>query len=528
MADTLKIVVVAIAAAALLGIFAATFGPLFNKDQAITLVVERQLTAAEQRLGVENTVENVVIKPDETIQAKTYESDKRSVAFECNNPQVCCPKGQACGRIKWDERSVAFNEFKAIRTSSRCGLENGIFLCKIYLGQTPAQIDLNVSIEQATLDLGGLYEGKSSVELDLNLPKKLPFIDLAKGEALTLRILVKNSGRTMLPFAKISAELFRKETLYGQLKLEKSDGQATTTANILPDEARAIRLQAQIRSRKPGEYVVKVRVDGEDAGFREQEIHFQVVDSTPSKCAAVEAEEADVIEDIETGKCKSYLECSECSASYECADRWKEKLPETEIISADAGHAWQIMPRLENGLCRADYTETPEDIKMFYDAEQLAKLPENATPEEIQKFNSSQVWVVPIAGAAKVSFAYGVKRARYAAGYHTGADFSVPSGTPVLAAGDGIITEVSSDSSFGKYVKIKHGNGQYTFYAHLSEQLVKKGDFVRAGQTIGLSGATGNVRGAHLHFELRNAPGGYYDNTNPCVLFPQVQNCGAK
>src|SRR3989344_7105973 len=122
MADTLKIVVVAIAAAALLGIFAVTFGPLFDRDQAITLVVERQLLASEQRLGVENTVENVVIKPDEAIQAKTYESDKRSVAFECNNPQVCCPKGQACGKIKWDERSVSFNEFKAIRTRSRSGL----------------------------------------------------------------------------------------------------------------------------------------------------------------------------------------------------------------------------------------------------------------------------------------------------------------------------------------------------------------------------------------------------------------------
>ncbi len=88
--------------------------------------------------------------------------------------------------------------------------------------------------------------------------------------------------------------------------------------------------------------------------------------------------------------------------------------------------------------------------------------------------------------------------------FHTGIDLVEPFGSPVFAADDGIVALVGDSSSgYGNYVVIAHSGGLDTLYGHLSTALVKVGQTVSQGQTIGLEGSTGNSTGAHLHFELR-------------------------
>lgn len=88
---------------------------------------------------------------------------------------------------------------------------------------------------------------------------------------------------------------------------------------------------------------------------------------------------------------------------------------------------------------------------------------------------------------------------------HDGIDFGVVTGTPVLAVADGVVKWVSNDpSGFGLYVRIFHpAYGFHSFMAHLSEQRVQVGDVVGRGQTVALSGSTGNSTGPHLHFSCR-------------------------
>lgn len=86
---------------------------------------------------------------------------------------------------------------------------------------------------------------------------------------------------------------------------------------------------------------------------------------------------------------------------------------------------------------------------------------------------------------------------------HNGVDVSVPVGTKVLSPWAGTVENVYSNSLGGKQMIVKHRNGYTTGYAHLSEQLKAKGDKVRAGEVIALSGNTGNSTGPHLHFTLR-------------------------
>ena len=86
---------------------------------------------------------------------------------------------------------------------------------------------------------------------------------------------------------------------------------------------------------------------------------------------------------------------------------------------------------------------------------------------------------------------------------HTGVDLASATGTPIYAAGDGIVEHAGWESGYGNFTMIKHVNGYETGYGHQSKIVVAVGDKVRQGQLIGYVGSTGNSTGSHLHFEIR-------------------------
>ena len=85
---------------------------------------------------------------------------------------------------------------------------------------------------------------------------------------------------------------------------------------------------------------------------------------------------------------------------------------------------------------------------------------------------------------------------------HEGIDLVAPEGTPVRAAGPGVVQQAGWDDELGNFVEIRHGFGYVTVYAHCRDLAVAPGDRVDAGQEIGTLGGTGNVTAPHLHFEV--------------------------
>ncbi|GGW23250.1 MULTISPECIES: M23 family metallopeptidase [Streptomyces] len=111
-------------------------------------------------------------------------------------------------------------------------------------------------------------------------------------------------------------------------------------------------------------------------------------------------------------------------------------------------------------------------------------------------------FVSPISGSY-VSTGYGSGGSLWSSGSHTGIDFHAASGTPVHAVGLGTVVEAGWGGAYGNQVVIRMNDGTYTQYGHLSSIAVSVGQKVAPGQQIALSGASGNVTGAHLHFEAR-------------------------
>ena len=108
----------------------------------------------------------------------------------------------------------------------------------------------------------------------------------------------------------------------------------------------------------------------------------------------------------------------------------------------------------------------------------------------------------PVAGYTSSGFGYRLHPLQGEVKFHYGTDFAAWTGTDILAFADGTVLVAGESDSYGNYIIIDHGDGYETLYAHCSQLDVTSGESVQAGQRIGLVGATGQVTGPHLHFEL--------------------------
>lgn len=122
------------------------------------------------------------------------------------------------------------------------------------------------------------------------------------------------------------------------------------------------------------------------------------------------------------------------------------------------------------------------------------------TTEAISNINGIKIATLPITGV--ISSRYGVSSS-IRSSTHTGLDIAAKTGTPIKVVANGTVTFAAESGSYGYLVKVDHGNGVETWYAHTSKMYVKQGQKVKAGDVIAAVGNTGNSTGPHLHLEVR-------------------------
>ena len=132
--------------------------------------------------------------------------------------------------------------------------------------------------------------------------------------------------------------------------------------------------------------------------------------------------------------------------------------------------------------------------------EKVAALIEEDEKTKMPVVNGVLLAVTPVQG--RITSRYG-HMSSIRSGAHTGTDIACPAGTPIKSVASGTVTFVGWNGSYGKLIKISHGNGVETWYAHCSELFGTVGQQVNAGDVIASVGSTGNSTGNHLHLEIR-------------------------
>lgn len=119
-------------------------------------------------------------------------------------------------------------------------------------------------------------------------------------------------------------------------------------------------------------------------------------------------------------------------------------------------------------------------------------------------------YVSPVTAATSSGFGYRVHPLEHVTRFHYGTDLAADCGDDIVCFAEGVVVEVNEDDGYGKYIRVEHDDGYETLYAHCSVVYVSEGQYVQAGEKIALVGATGQVTGPHLHFELTQ--NGVYTN----------------
>lgn len=162
---------------------------------------------------------------------------------------------------------------------------------------------------------------------------------------------------------------------------------------------------------------------------------------------------------------------------------------------------------------RRDALADAADAKLVDQAESQLKQRDAALAKFAQQAEQQAAtlrlnqWVLPIDPAVyRLTARFGETSSLWSR-YHTGLDFAAPTGTPIRAIANGVVTSVGYDSSYGNKTVITLDDGTELWFCHQNSYTVDVGQEVRAGDLIGYVGSTGNVTGSHLHLEVRPGAG---------------------
>jgi murein DD-endopeptidase MepM/ murein hydrolase activator NlpD len=171
---------------------------------------------------------------------------------------------------------------------------------------------------------------------------------------------------------------------------------------------------------------------------------------------------------------------------------------------------------------RRDALDDRADARLVAQAEDQARQRDAAlakltalAQQQADKLRLNQ-WVLPVSGY-HLTAGFGEYSGLWSH-YHTGLDFAAPSGTPIVAIANGVVTSVGYDGAYGNKTVITLEDGTELWFAHQTSYTVSEGQEVRAGDLIGYVGSTGNVTGPHLHLEVRPGAGDPVDPYQALVV----------
>lgn len=231
------------------------------------------------------------------------------------------------------------------------------------------------------------------------------------------------------------------------------------------------------------------------------------------------------ITEYDRRKLEEFVATRESIEAYEL--ELEDELFDLELLiaaaEAEVANMELLVAEKENEMLKyAESIASSEDMKNALDADwdkmdaELEKLEAQLKKEEEEaknalKYNGGQFkWPLKNYFNITSDFGYRNHPISHTWRLHNGIDIGAPTGTPIMAAYDGVVATMSYTSSAGYYVMVNHGSGVYTVYMHCSKFVASVGQTVKTGDVIALVGSTGSSTAPHLHFSVR-VNGAYVD-----------------
>lgn len=172
------------------------------------------------------------------------------------------------------------------------------------------------------------------------------------------------------------------------------------------------------------------------------------------------------------------------------------------LFTAQRAERGPVDPMVTSGVGRApeppEKEEEPAVVHVDYTG---PALPENTTMDRYALYLPQTV--DPVQGVESSGFGWREHPIEGGEKFHYGVDLAVDTGTTVQAFAAGKVDYIGESDIYGQYLQLDHGNGIKSFYAHCSKLCVQQGQTIAVGEKVAESGATGDVTGPHLHFELK-------------------------
>lgn len=174
------------------------------------------------------------------------------------------------------------------------------------------------------------------------------------------------------------------------------------------------------------------------------------------------------------------------------------KIAIVEVITTDNENGVTTVKTAKADITK-DLNEKVEKKLESSKASAISTTSATSSTTKVASLNGVKLTVTPVSGT--ITSRFGNKESIRSSS-HTGLDIAAPKGTSIKVAASGTVTFAGHSGGYGNVVKVSHGNGIMTYYAHCSKIYVSQGEKVSAGDVIATVGSTGNSTGNHLHFEV--------------------------
>ncbi|MBI4043372.1 MAG: hypothetical protein HY393_01015 [Candidatus Diapherotrites archaeon] len=294
--NAFKLLVTALLAGLFVYLLITALAGFFTPDQDLPGQVKKMLNSAETREG-QSVHQTFNPQTGDSLSARNYDTVARSTAFACTEPGLCCPFNQPCTQaLRLSPERVVFEQSRQTQATARCIEEHALYVCKVYFGLRPAQVQWQ----------------------DLEIKKT---IDIEAGETLSFNAFAKNTGQMQAENVKVNVHAFIERNTGNQKTFEES-AQGFQEIGILEAGAQK-NVSMSVPLSENGSYKALIQAEGSNAGFDEQEFLFTAFNGiTLSSCIPRKNPPFSdpAVFEQSTGTCRIKKYCEGCQLQFQCLE----------------------------------------------------------------------------------------------------------------------------------------------------------------------------------------------------------------